>query len=127
MAMNTITPDQAKDTGMAMVLICLLVVLVGEYDYFLPAAVALLVINMTWPRLFSPVARLWLGLSGVVGSVVSRVLLTVLFFTVVTPIGLIRRLAGADTLKLKWWHQDTASAFTERNHKVTAQDLERPY
>ena len=127
MTMRKITPDQAKDTGMAMVLISLLALLVSNYHFFLQAAVALLVVNMTYPKLFTPVAWLWLGLSGAIGNVVSKILLTVLFFTIVTPIGLIRRLAGADTLKLRRWRQDTASAFMERNHKVTARDLERPY
>jgi len=47
-----ISPDQAKDTGMAMVLICLLIVLIGHKQQFLGLGVILLLINMIKPTLF---------------------------------------------------------------------------
>jgi hypothetical protein len=125
--MKKITKDQAKDTGMAMVLICMIVFLASEKQFLLQAAVGLLIVNMTWPKFFKPVASIWLGFSHVLGNFASKILLSVLFFTILTPIGLIRRLGGADTLKLKEWRLDSATAFTERKHKITAEDLEHPY
>lgn len=125
--MKNITTDQAKDTGMAMVLICLLVMLFYELEILLVPAVILLVVTMTFPVLLRPVGRLWFGFSHIMGSIVSKILLSVLFFVIVTPIGLARRFAGADSLKLKDWRKGTPSAFVDCERKYSAEDLEHPY
>ncbi len=124
---NPVTLNQSRDTGMAMVLICLLLLLGGPRTWLLGLAIVLLVITMTLPQLFAPLARLWLGLAHVVGTAVSLVLLTLIFHLVVTPVAIIRRLTGADPLQLKQWRRTPASAFTEKEHTYSAADLERPY
>ena len=57
------TPEQAKDTGMAMVLICLLLGYWGKFPKFLPVSLVLLILTMAWPNAFRPLAVLWFGLS----------------------------------------------------------------
>jgi hypothetical protein len=121
------TKEQAKDTGMAMVLICLLLGYWGKFPKFLPVSLTLLLITMIWPNAFRPLATLWFGLSHVLSSVVSRVILSVLYFLIVTPVGLIRRLGGADALKLKLWKQGHGSVFIVREGPVQGKDLENPY
>ena len=121
------TPEQAKDTGMAMVLICLLLGYWGKFPKFLPVALVLLLLTMVWPKAFQPLAGLWFGLSHLLSNVVSRVILTILFFLLVTPIGLIRRLFGADALQLKKWKQGADSVFTVREGAVKDKDLAQPY
>ncbi|MEW6660690.1 MAG: hypothetical protein AB1424_18770 [Thermodesulfobacteriota bacterium] len=121
------TNDQARDTGMAMVLICLLLAYWWGYPRFLPLAIVLLLLTMTWPKIFRPLAVLWFGFSHVMGSVVSRVFLTILFFGLVTPIGLIRRWAGKDSLQLRKWKQDTGSVLIERKGAIAPEDLVNPY
>jgi hypothetical protein len=121
------TPEQAKDTGMAMVLICLLLGYWGKFPKFLPVSLILLIITMAWPKAFKPLAGLWFGLSHLLSRVVSRVILSVVFFLVVTPIGLIRRLFGADALQLKKWKQGDGSVFIEREGAIQGKDLENPY
>ncbi len=121
------TPEQAKDTGMAMVLICLLLGYFGKFPKFLPVSIVLLIITMAWPKAFKPLAGLWFGLSHLLGSVVSRVILTILFFVIVTPMGVIRRWRGADAMQLKKWKQGTDSVFIERQGAVQDKDLLQPY
>lgn len=121
------TKEQAKDTGMAMVLICLLLGYWDKFPKFLPVSLTLLLITMIWPNAFRPLATLWFGLSHVLSRVVSRVILTVLYFLLVTPVGLIRRLGGADALKLKQWKQGRDSVFIVREGPVQGKDLENPY
>jgi hypothetical protein len=123
----TSTPEQAKDTGMAMVLICLLLGYWGKFPKFLPVSLVLLLITMIWPKAFRPLAGLWFGLSHLLSSVVSRVILSILFFLVVTPIGLIRRWTGADALQLKKWKQGRDSVFTVREGPVQGKDMLNPY
>lgn len=54
--------------------------------------------------LFVPVAargfhHFWMGVAGILGYVNSRILLTVLYYGVFTPYGLISRLIGRDALR----------------------------
>ena len=121
------TPEQAKDTGMAMVLICLLLGYWGKFPKFLPVSLVLLIITMAWPKAFKPLAGLWFGLSHLLSSVVSRVLLTVVFFLIVTPIAIIRRWSGADALQLKKWKQGRDSVFVVREGPVQGKDMANPY
>ncbi len=53
------------------------------------------------PALLGPVYRVWMGLAFTLGWVVSRVLLALIFYVIVTPISLIMRLAGKRPLVLK--------------------------
>jgi len=124
---NRLTPDQCKDTGMAMVLILLLLTLAARRNYIIFCAIGLLVLTMIRPQMFRPVGVIWFGLAELLGMVTSRIVLTIIFLVVVTPIGLVRRLVGADTLKLKSFKKGHGSVMEKRNHTFAANDLERPY
>ena len=122
-----ITKEQSKDTGMAMVLLLLLASAAFKRQALITAAMIALVVDMTVPRLYRPVAVLWLGLSHLLGTVVSKILLTLVFFGVVTPIGLARKLLGIDSLKLKDFKSRETSVMFARNHTFTGEDIEKPY
>ncbi len=122
-----ITKDQSRDTGMAMVLLLLIAAASRKREGYVYLAIALHVINMIWPQIYRPVAVIWLGLSDLMGSVVSKILLSIVFFVVVTPIGILRRLTGKDSLKLREFKASQDSVMLERNHTFVGQDLERPY
>jgi len=87
-----------------MVLLLLLASAVSKRETLVTIAIVALVVDMTFPQLYRPVAVLWLGLSHLLGTVVSKILLTLVFFGVVTPIGLARKLLGIiyRTLKNNW-------------------------
>jgi hypothetical protein len=123
----TITRDQSRDTGMAMVLLLLLALLKwGRYELLI-AALIVHVVNMIVPQVFRPVAIAWFGLAHLLGAVASRVLMFVVFALVVTPIGLLRRALGKDSLRLRAFRSGDESVMVVRNHTFTADDLERPY
>jgi len=121
------TWDQARDTGMAMTLICLLFAYWGHYPRFLPLAIVLLLLTMIVPQIFRPLAVLWFGLSHIMGNVVSKVILTLIFFLMVTPMGLIRRWAGKDSLQLGQWKKGPGSVFVSREGMIRPEDLTNPY
>jgi hypothetical protein len=122
-----ITKDQSRDTGMAMVLLLLIVFATRKREGYLIGAMVLHVLNMIVPQVYRPVAVLWLGLSDLLGSVVSKILLSIVFFAVVTPIGILRRLFGKDSLQLRAFKASKESVMLERNHTFIGSDLERPY
>jgi len=122
-----ITKEQSLDTGMAMVLLLLIVYIRTRRDGVLWGAIALHVLNMIVPRIFAPIAVLWFWFSHVLGTVMSKILLSILFFGVVTPIGLLRRLFGKDSLKLRAFKANEESVMLERNHMFVGRDIEKPY
>lgn len=123
----TITRDQSRDTGMAMVLLLLLALLKWGRNELLIAALIVHVVNMIVPQVFRPVAIAWFGLAHLLGAVASRVLMFVVFAVVVTPIGLLRRALGKDSLRLRAFRSGDESVMVVRNHTFSAGDLEKPY
>jgi len=119
--------NRARDTGMALVLILLLLELYLGGRVFIKIAFPVLVINMIVPQLFYPLAYLWFGFAHYMGTIVSKILLFLVYMLVVLPVGLFRRATGKDTLLMKRWKQGSDSVFKTRNHLFTASDIEKPY
>ena len=57
-----------------------------------------LILGFILPSILRPVYRIWMLLAYFIGGIVSRVILTVLFYVVLTPTGLVLRLFGKDVL-----------------------------
>lgn len=66
----------------------------GGYRYFLPLGAGLVVLGLIRPVLLRPLYRAWMALSVVLGWFMTRVILSVLFYLVITPIGVLARLSG---------------------------------
>ncbi len=122
-----ISKDESRDTGMAMVLLLLILYSVLRRQELVLAAIVLHILNMTLPRIYGPIAVVWLGFSHLLGTVMSKILLSIVFFAVVTPVGILRSLIGKDSLKLRAFKASEESVMLERNHTFAAGDLERPY
>ena len=56
------------------------------------------------------------------GYIMSRVLLSIVFFLILFPISLVYRMFNKDTLQLK---RKEGSYWTERDHKFTGDDLKQ--
>jgi len=119
--------DRSRDTGLALVLLLLLAHAATRRDGFATAAIVLLVVAMTVPLMFRPASVVWFGLSHAIGTVTSKVLLAVVFYAVVTPIGVVRRLLGHDSLRLRAFKASDASVMHTRSHVFVPDDLEKPY
>jgi hypothetical protein len=73
----------------------------GFYVYLLGASACFLVFGLVFPAVLRPVQKVWMTLALLMGWVMSRVILTLLFFIGVTPIGLFLRITGKDILDKK--------------------------
>lgn len=123
----TVTTDQAKDTGMAMVLVCLLIAFFAGKPFFYGLAIPILLVNMIVPNVFRAVARIWMGFSHLLGSVTSGIILSIAFVVLVLPVGFVRRAIGKDLMQLKKWKKDRDSVFKTREHLFTSDDMNHPY
>ncbi len=122
-----LSKKKCSDAGMAAVLIMLLIGLFTHKVIFYQIGIPLLVINMIVPMFFYPFAILWFGLSGLIGDIVSRIILSVVYVIIVVPVGLIRKLAGKDTLKLRDFKRTDNSVMIVRDHLYSSTDLEKPF
>ena len=71
------------------------------FPYLLTPGLGLMVLGVVWPRALKYVYLGWMEVAFLLGFVMSNILLTLLFFLVMTPIGLVARLFGKDFLSLK--------------------------
>lgn len=66
------------------------------------AAGCILALSRVIPPLFRGVYRVWFGFSIVLGFFVSRIILTIVFWFVMTPMALIMRVIGKDPMERKF-------------------------
>ena len=73
----------------------------GKFHTIAPWVLALgavLVISgLVFPKLLVVPNRLWMGLAEVLSFVMTRIILAIVFFLLVTPLGFFRRLTGRDS------------------------------
>lgn len=119
------TDKWITDTAQVFVLFCL--ILGFSYDErFFGIAVALLVIAILVPRMFYPLAFMWLKVVEVLGLIVPKIFFAVVFFVVILPIGKIRSLVKGDTLLISDW-RNAKTSFSDRNHLFLKEDIETIY
>jgi hypothetical protein len=72
----------------------------GGAGWFAAAAVAMLLVALLRPSLLAPFNRLWTKLALLISKVMNPVIMGIMFFLVVAPIGLIMRAFGKRPLAL---------------------------
>jgi energy-coupling factor transporter transmembrane protein EcfT len=127
MEFRKINLDEAKDTGLAIILILLIIEYVKRPGWLTLCTMAVLVLTMTYPAALKPLGRIWFGFSHILGTIVSKIVLSLVFFLIVTPIGLVRRISGADPMRNKLWKKGDDSVLVKRNHHYSSEDLQKPY
>ena len=71
------------------------------YPYLLVAGVVLIALGAICPRTLRWIYVGWMTLATLLGTVVSSIILTLLFYLIVTPVGLFARAIGKDFLSQK--------------------------
>ncbi|HEU0037957.1 MAG TPA: SxtJ family membrane protein [Verrucomicrobiae bacterium] len=92
----------------------------AHYPYFLMPGVVLTVSGAIFPRALRTIYIAWMAVAVVLGFVMAHIILTLFFFLVITPIGLVARLFGKDFLGLKLDRQG-ATYWIRRGQKSKAQ------
>ena len=122
-----IDKNKSRDTGLAFALLSIVLYWLAGNDYWIIAAFVFIIIAILIPMVLKPLAIFWFGLAQALGSISSVIVLGIVFFLIVVPAGLIRKLKGKDRLGLKHWQEKTKSHFKTREHEFTGEDLKFPY
>ena len=99
----------------------------ANYPWLLTPGLALVTLGAIAPRSLKYIYLVWMGLALVLGFVVSHVILTIFFFLVITPIGLIARLAGKDFLRLKLDRQAKSYWIPRDRNRKAPEEYERQF
>jgi len=71
------------------------------YPYTFCGAALFLLLSLLMPLSLIPLQKIWMTLAAVLGFFMSRLILTVLFYLILTPVSLTARLLGKRFLELK--------------------------
>ena len=71
------------------------------WEWALPVAAVFLIVAYTYPRALAPLNKLWLKFGLLLYKVMNPLVLGLLFFVTIAPIGLLMRAFGKDFLRTK--------------------------
>jgi hypothetical protein len=120
---TSVTKKQSGEFGLVAILTALFLALYFKKNEYVITAFVLTFITLIVPGLFYPFAVFWFGLSKILNAISSRIIMAIVFFLVLTPIALIRKLAGVDNLKIKQFKKSKQSVMIQRDHLYTGTDL----
>ena len=99
-----------------------------HYLVLFAVAAAFLLAALAAPVALKPVYRAWMTLAGLMGWVMTRVILSAAFVVLLTPIGLLLRLCGKDILDVGFRTAGQDSYWKERDSKKSGQrDYEKQF
>ncbi len=119
-------PQRHKELETILVLVLALGLLYWRYKkpYFLGAALILGLVGLLLPAAGRLIHQAWMKLAEGMGFIMNRLLLTIIYLLVVTPLGWMARKTGRSAIRLK---PGDKSYFKERNHVYTRHDIENPW
>lgn len=97
----------------------------GYFPIFFVAGAPLVTLGLLFPRSLKTTYLAWMGLAFCLGLVVSTILLTLFFYLVFTPMGLLARLGGKDFLSRK--RPSGAKSYWIRREPLARQTLEQQF
>ena len=96
------------------------------YQIFAIISVIIISLGLFIPIILKPVYFSWMTFAVILGWVMTRVILTLIFYLIITPIGLLARLFGEDFLALKT--SNINSYWNDRDSSVELnQDYEKQF
>lgn len=70
--------------------------------YFAVIGGSLILFGILFPQLLKPLNKIWMGLAIILGFIMTRVILSILFYLVITPIGSLAKVFGKKFMVLKY-------------------------
>ena len=98
----------------------------ASYQTIAIIAGAFISLGIIIPILLKPAYLVWMTFAVILGWVMTRVILSIVFYLIMTPIGLITRLLGEDFLALKRLNSDSYWNNRDSNSEMN-QDYEKQF
>ncbi len=95
-----------------------------SFQILLTFGVTLCILGIAIPFILKPIYWVWMIFATILGWIMTRVILSLLFYIIVTPIGLILRFFGKQFLELRWdkskgsyWNYRTNEHLKKENYE----------
>ncbi len=115
--------------GTVLLLVGIVLYLTGKSSsvIFGGAGVLLILFGLILPNILKPLNKIWMTLAVILGWFMSRLILFILFYIVITPIGFFLRIAGKDFLNLRT--DKNSDSYWEKREKTVKEkiDYERQF
>jgi len=118
-----ISTEQTREFGMLIVLVASFFAFYLKKNNLTPIIFILSLMTLLFPLIFYPFAFVWFGFSKIMAKVSTSILLGVVFFIIVIPVGLIRKMMRLDGLKIKQFKKSTDTVLVNREHIYADSDL----
>ncbi len=83
-------------------------------------SVTLALVGLLWPAGARMFDRAWMTIAGVLGYINSRILLSIMFYVVMAPYGMLMRLLGRNTLNRRGPNSETYWIPRQKTRQLTA-------
>ena len=123
--MTNYSQEKKYETILAIVLGLLVIWIFTNAKALVIISAVLAFIGLMIPMVSGWITWLWLKISHVMGWVMSKVIMSIVFYLVLFPISLLARLSNKDQLKLK--KSNEQSYYSTRNHRYSPEELENPW
>lgn len=90
--------------------------------YFATIGIVLFLIGLFYPKILKPLNKVWMDLAIVLGFIMSRVILTILFYLVLTPISFLSKIFGKKFLDLKY--DKSAKTYWEKRSIIQKKQID---
>ena len=97
-----------------------------SFQIFLTVGAVLCIIGVVIPVILKPIYWIWMIFANILGWIMTRVILSLLFYMIITPIGFISRLFGKQFLELKW-NRTNRTYWNYRSDKPEKGDYEKQF
>ncbi len=94
------------------------------YQYFFVLSPIFLLLGLIAPILLKPIQKVWMSLAIIIGWFMSRLILIILFYLILTSVGLLARLFGKQFLDLRinkshksYWIYKKQKEFERKNYE----------
>jgi multisubunit Na+/H+ antiporter MnhG subunit len=99
----------------------------ASYFYFWLAALLLLIPAAVSPSVLRPLNKIWMTFAIILGWFMTRVILSILFYFVLTPIGWIAKIIGKEFLDINWKRKSDSYWIKRKKINMEKIDYERQF
>ena len=97
------------------------------YPYLFGISSFLLIVGLISPIILKPVYKIWMGFAHILGFTMTRVILSILFYFVITPIGVIARFINRDFFNLELNRKQTSYWIYRENKPFCKESYENQF
>ena len=98
-----------------------------SYDILMIVGIVICVTSLILPVILKPFYFAWMTFAVIMGWIMTRVILSLVFYGIITPIGLFSRLVGKEFLNLKLNKTENTDWNHRRTHSLKKANYEKQF